>query len=373
MMGRTSSAQGSPAEPATESELVSLVDRVVVTRLPQNWSIETQAAPEIIGGLRPDLILTVTAPDGVSARLVVEVKRTLDAPRTRAVSDQLDRYLGALRDDGISACAAIVAPYLSAANREQLIDRGIGFVDATGNVRLVCDRPAFFVESHGADRDPWPGPSELRSLKGKATGAAVRALVDFVPPYGIRELANRARVSAPTLSRVIDLLDREGLVERKPRGPVRSLDWKGTIRRWALDYSVIESNRVATYLDPRGLEDVTNKLRRTESRYALTGSLALPNDVAVAPARLAMVYTINVTGLASELDFRPTDTGANLLLIEPYGDVAFDRTATRRGLVAVACSQLAADLVTGPGRAPTEAEDLLMWMEDDEDAWRTRP
>ena len=369
----SSFARSSPSEPTTESDLLSLVERVFATRLPRGWSVEAEIEPEIETGLRPDLTITVSAPDGTSTKLVVEAKRSLDASRARAVSDQLDRYLRVLRDRGVNACGAVVAPYTSAANRKRLTERGFGFVDATGNVRLACDEPAFFIESQGADRDPWPSSSDLQSLKGKATGAAVRALLDFTPPYGIRELADRAGVSAPTLSRVVELLDKEGLVDRKPRGPVQSLDWEGTIRRWTLDYSVTDTNGVATYLDPRGFEDLAAKLRSTRSRYCLTGSMALPEDVSVAPARLAMIYTPDVAGLASSINLRPTDTGVNVLMIEPFDDVVFERTTNRRGLVAVACSQLAADLLTGPGRAPTEADELLAWMKDNEDGWRSRP
>ena len=373
MNSRTSFLRSSISEPATESDLHSLVTRALRDRLPRGWSVEEETPIALDGGLRPDLILRVSAPDDTSSRLVVEAKRSLDASRIRAASDRLDRYLRVLRDSGVDACAAIVAPYTSPAIRNLLTERGIGYVDATGNLRLGCDKPAFFIESKGADRDPWPRSSELRSLKGKATGAAIRALLDFVPPYGIRELADRAGVSAPTLSRVVGLLDREGLLERTPRGPVQSLDWEGTIRRWTVDYSVTETNRVATYLAPRGLEDLTTKVLETDLRYSLTGSMALPEAVSVAPPRLAMVYTRDVAGLASAVDLRPTDTGVNVLLLEPFDDVVFARTVNRRGIVGVACSQLAADLLTGPGRAPTEADELLAWMKDHKDAWQIRP
>lgn len=361
------------SEPATESDLLSLVTQALMSRLPQGWSIETEKELDIEVGLRPDLVLSVSTPDGTSSRLVMELKRSLDASRARSAADQLERYLQAFRDRDVDVYGVLVSSYLSPNARKLLIDRGLGFIDATGNVRVVCDKPALFIESSGANRDPWHRSSGLRSLKGPAAGAAVRALVDFVPPYGIRELAERAGVSAPTLSRVVELLEREALVEREPRRPVERLDWEGTIRRWTADYGVAETNQIAAYLEPRGLPALANKLRTLERRYALTGSMALPDEVSVAPARLAMIYTRDVTGLASELDLRPTDTGTNVLLLEPFDDVVFARTAERQGLIAVACSQLAADLLTGPGRAPTEGEELLAWMKDNEDAWRTRP
>ncbi|MDY7106448.1 MAG: hypothetical protein S0880_35145 [Actinomycetota bacterium] len=43
----------------------------------------------------------------------------------------------------------------------------------------------------------------------------------------------------------------------------------------------------------------------------------------------------------------------------------------RDGLRCVAPSPLAVDLLTGPGREPSQGEELLGWMKDNEDAWRS--
>jgi hypothetical protein len=39
--------------------------------------------------------------------------------------------------------------------------------------------------------------------------------------------------------------------------------------------------------------------------------------------------------------------------------------------VTVAPTQLVVDLLTGPGREPSEGDELLAWMKRNEDAWRT--
>jgi hypothetical protein len=48
------------------------------------------------------------------------------------------------------------------------------------------------------------------------------------------------------------------------------------------------------------------------------------------------------------------------IVAEPFDRVVFERTSTRDGLVYAAPSQLAADLLTSPGRGPAEAEALLL-------------
>ena len=47
-----------------------------------------------------------------------------------------------------------------------------------------------------------------------------------------------------SLSRTIDLLDRDGLITKDGRGPITDLDWEGVIRRWAKDYDVTSTNQV---------------------------------------------------------------------------------------------------------------------------------
>lgn len=74
---------------------------------------------------------------------------------------------------------------------------------------------------------------------------------------------------------------------------------------------------------------------------------------------------------ADKLGLRPSDMGANACLVEPYDPVVFERTMLRDELVTGSPSQVAADLLTGPGREPSEGEELLDWMKSNDDAWRT--
>ena len=48
----------------------------------------------------------------------------------------------------------------------------------------------------------------------------------------------------------------------------------------------------------------------------------------------------------------------------------FERTLLRDELVTASPTQVAVDLLTGPGREPSEGEELLEWMKENEDVWR---
>lgn len=333
------------------------------SRLPPGWRADVT---KVRGSGRRrsagDLRLTIVAPDG--SRSVTAVK-VLDRIEPRDV----EPAVRALRATGEDA-AMLLAPYLSPGTRARIVEAGASYADASGNLRLALGQPAVFVETQGADRDPNPEPRALASLKGPASARVVRAVCDFRPPYGVRDLAARTDTAPASVSRVLGLLDREGLVERTRRGQVLDANWAKILRRWAEDYDLVASNRTSTWLAPRGLDRVLGRLARQRPRYAVTGSFAAARLAPVAAPRLLTLFVDDAAEAARRLDLRPAEAGANVLLAEPGDPVVFDRTIDRDGLRLAGPSQIAADLLTSPGRGPAEAEALLGWMKDHEDAWR---
>ena len=79
----------------------------------------------------------------------------------------------------------------------------------------------------------------------------------------------------------------------------------------------------------------------------------------VAPPRLAVVYVEDLERATSELELRSTDSGANVLLIEPVDAGSFAGAAREDGIAFAAVSQVAADVLMSPGRGPQEAEELI--------------
>lgn len=352
--------------PATGTQVLREVEQLMASHLPPGWSMQSKKQTE--GRQRADSVVRVTAPDGEIADFIIEAKRSTTPQALQRTIEQLLAY--AARSDLPRPQLLVAASYLSPRSRKMLAERGISYADATGNLRLTADQPGLFVELSGAAKDPWPDNLPLQSLRGRGSARAIRAVLDFRPPYGIRELAQRAHVSVATLSRVIDLLAREALLTKNPERGVVDVDWEGTIRRWSIDYDVRRSNSVRAYLEPRGLDEFTSRLGQAEELYAVTGSVAAQRFAPIVSARIAAVYVEDAIGMGRRLGLREVDSGANVLLVEPYDGVVFERTTVRNGLATVAPTQLAVDLLTGPGREPSEGEELLQWMESHEDEWR---
>ena len=297
-------------------------------RPPPRWSFRSANAGRRVTA-EPTRCWSLKAPDGSTATFVVEAKRTV-------LGSQLDHVLAQLAT--FDAIPLVAAPYLGPSVRAALAVRGASYADSTGNLRLLADAPGLFVERSGATKDPWPSDETLRSLRGRGAGRAVRALVDYRTPYGVRDIARRAAVPLGTLSRVLDLLAREGLVTREPSGAVMSIDWEAAIRRWAEDYDFARSNQAVTFLEPRGLDAVRSKLASVTWTYAATGAFAAQRYAPIAPARQAAIYVEDITRTAERLRLRPAEAGANAVLVEPYDPVVFDRATIRDGLKLVAPS-----------------------------------
>lgn len=271
----------------------------------------------------------------------------------------------------------VVSSYLGERARELLSRAGASYADATGNLRIVVSSPAVFLEGQGAERDPSRAPRSLHSLRGAAAGRVVRALVEFAPPLGVRELAAAAATPLATVSRVVTFLETEALLMRNDKKQIFSVEWPALLARWAKDYELTKSNELLTYLEPRGLSALWPKLERL-GRYAVTGGAAGPG---IAATRIAMIYVDEPEDAARTLGLVPAEAGANVWLLRPFDDVVFTRTRRRAisagdassDVVTVSAAQAVVDLMSSPGRGPQEAEALVEKMKEDEHDWRARP
>jgi len=331
--------------------------RELERRLPSGWRVgKPEPARKPI-----DAITRLTAPDRRTGRIALDARTRLDPKGVLHLAEPV-------RDTGIPLI--VVSPYLSEATRSRLLERDLSFLDLTGNMRISIAKPGLFIETYGATEDPNRQQRPARSLRGAKAGRIVRALVDQKRLPGVRELAAMTSIDPGYVSRVLAFLDSEALITRVGRGQVQSVDWPALLRRWAQEAPLEKRGRMQTYLEPRGINAIVERLGNSKERYAITGTLASAALAPVAAGRLLSVWIADATEAAIRLALRPTDAGANVLLIEPDDEGVFDGTIQRDRLWYAAPSQTAADLLTSPGRGPNEGEELIGWMIANESAWR---
>jgi len=349
----------------SDNNLVPQAVRILATWFPRGWRL-AKAKQGKASNRQADALFKLRAPDGTTTTIVLEAKRSVDPKDVWALAGQMKAYQAMS-----SAIPVIVAPFLSPRTRDRLREAGLSYLDLAGNAHVIADRPAILIELNGLEKNPLREERRAGSLKGKKAGRIVRYLCDFLGPIGIRALARKTGTDPGYVSRVLFLLDREALIKREARGPVTDTDWQGLIRRWAEDYSPLEDkSKVKTYLEPRGLSALLEKLKEKSFRYSMSGSLAASRVAPIAPPQLALCYVDDPALVAGDLELRPAEVGGNVILAEPFDPVVYERTWKREGITFAALSQTAVDLLTSPGRSPSEGDALITWMKEHEHEWR---
>jgi IclR helix-turn-helix domain len=342
---------------------------LVAERIPADWSFDVTMNTVLPGGHEFDAIVELAGPGQTKAVLVVEAKHSIE---TRDLPSIVARLRSLMTHVPGPTVPVVTARYLSPSARAWLEEHDISYGDATGNLRIIVGNPALYLRDTGATRDPWRGPGRPRgTLQGLPAARVVRALADYTPPVTVRELVARSGASTGATYRVVEFLEREGLLERGSRGAIQHVQWRRMLQRWSQDYGFQSSNHVTGYLHPRGLDAALEGLARSRGqRYVITGSFAAQRLEPYAPARLAMIYADDPEQIASEGGLRAVDSGANVLVAAPAYDVVYERSAESGGMNFAAPSQTAVDLLTAPGRGPSEGVALLDWMGSHESAWR---
>ncbi|MCY3957405.1 MAG: hypothetical protein OXG65_03830 [Chloroflexi bacterium] len=358
----------------SETQLVGTAVRAIGTRLPPRWLLlDADREQKVAERSSPDAIWEIRDPDGRSSDIIVEAKSNPVEPRLvgRMASELKAQSASRYEQAGMPPVYMLVSTYLSPRTRERLVEAGMSYADTTGNIRFTVDRPAVFIETQGADKNPFREKRPLHSLKGGRAARVARGLLDYRPPFGTRELAAEIASSAAMVSRVCRLLEPDEIVTKaSPRGGIVAVDWEALVRRWAVDYDFASSNALTTWLEPRGPQALFARLRDAEFRYTVTGSFAAYRFAPIAEPRLATFYA-NVPETAAEsLGLRPAETGGNVLIVRPFDPVVFERASFDDDIAYARVTQVLLDLATGPGRGPAEAAALLAWMRDNEDQWR---
>jgi hypothetical protein len=354
-----------------ETEIIDAAVSWLNLALPTGWVAERSSlsvsGPNNREATTIDPVITLNGSNS-SATFVVEARQSVSPRDVERLMAGLSRTLRAFANVSV----LVVAPWLSARTQELLRRDEINYVDLTGNAWIRADYPAVFIRTVGAARNPEPAERQAARLRGPKAGRLVRALVDVRPPYGVRELAEAIGLTAGYVSRLLDALDRDALVDRSRKGEVVAVDYAQLLRRWVETYDVLKSNDARRYLAPDGPRKALSRLSSlpSPSQVAVTGSFAAGRIAPVAAPALLLAYATDVAATADALNLLPTDEAANVILLRPYDDAVWSRLDRDDDVSFVAPSQAAADCLTGTGRMPAEGEALLAWMVDNEGSWR---
>lgn len=353
----------------TEEQLLLRAVDLLQARLPDGWTASLTTHSLDHG--QTDTLLEIGGPQNSRAALLVEARRSITPKEIQALLGT--SLLKRLRAHG-QRPIMVVAPYLSPRSRDLLISEDVGYLDLTGNLRLSLAYPGLYLEAQGANKNPDPEKRRTRGLRGAQVGNIVRALVDVTPPYGVTELAKKARVDPGYATRVLETLESEALIERAGRGRVVEVKWDDLLRQRAAELDLLAPHKTRLFISQRGATETVAELGRLgQAEFAVTGSFAASRLAPVAAPALLIVYTLlNAQDLAARLRLLPTSEGADVAIVRPenYGpffNLSFDNESAAN---MAAPSQVAIDCLSGNGRMPAEGEALIEWMQQHVKKWR---
>jgi hypothetical protein len=273
------------------------------------------------------------------------------------------------------AAAVVIAPWISPRTRGLLSNWDCGYIDLTGNISFRMNRPAVVIQTEGSPRDPRPRVvSDRRGLSGARAGRLVRTLVDVRPPYRAIELSEATDLSPAYISRLLDVMQEEGVIRRRGR-VITNVDWEDLLRLRASEITLLKPGHFTAFLAPNGLDGFLGWLREQHQmhpEFAVTGPLAALGLAPVAIGGQAMLYASAEASasIANGQKLFPIEQGADVLLLQPADMGVFAGLRQVDGLPHVALSQLALDCLSGPGRLPATGEAVLDYMRDHENTWR---
>lgn len=356
---------------ANEADLVEQACDVLSARLPSGWSVRRATEDD------DDAVLAFDNEFGSGGGSVIVEAKSGFAPT------DVERLLGGLtrrlRDTSVFRSILLVSDFLSPRTRDLLRDEDINYLDLTGNVRLVTRNPPMFIEATGADRRPGGRPRRTRTaaLAGVKVGEVVRFLTEVTPPYGVTDIEDATDVSRGYVSKVLDRLAEEALVQREPRGPVDQVDWPALLRTRGRSVDLLKTNTTRTYVTPNGATAALEQLAGSglSKELVVTGSFAAVRIAPVAAPTLLALYLdpsgqLGFDDVERQLGLLPTNAGADLVLLRPPDVRVLDRPRVEEGVRFANLPQLVIDCLGGTGRMPSEGEAIIDWMTSNEAEWR---
>ena len=301
-----------------------------------------------------DILVTLSLDDQKKV-LIAEVKNNGQPSMAREAVNQLNRYRNTYRN----ACLIFMAPYISPQAAEICTKEGVGYLDLAGNCSLSFGQ--VYIEQTGKP-NPYRTRRGLVSLFSPKSSRVLRVLLKNPGRvWKTQNLADEARISLGQVANVKKmLLDREWIINQ---GGLSLSEPLNLLEEWTNAYTY-RKNEVRNYYSLKSIPEIESDLAQVCKakgiEYALTGfSGAARFAPAVRYAR-AMAYVYNtIEDVASLLNLKEVESGANVTLLRPYDEGVFYGTQVIDDIRIVSPLQIYLDLKGYKGRGEEAAEVLL--------------
>jgi hypothetical protein len=300
--------------------------------------------------------------DDQGHRWLGEVKSSSAPGVVATAGEKLAQYAAAVPD----AIAVLVVPYMTAAGAATAAERGINWLDLSGNAHIRDEGLYIQVQGH-----PNAFPNRGRPSSPFAPKSARVARTLLAEPtrwWRQKDLVSATGLDDGRISRVVRRLGEEQLLARRD-DELRPADPNLLLDAWAEDYRFDHHEVVLGHHSGNGIElarELSAKLTGFGIHHAVTG---LPAAWLLDPFARFRLVSIYVTGdpvtVADQLQLRRNERGANVQLLAPADEGVMFGRQILDDIPAVSPVQTYLDLRHLPERAAEAADHLrdrhLLW------------
>jgi hypothetical protein len=301
-----------------------------------------------------DLIFDIATPSG-KKRLLVEMKSEGIPRAIRSAAESLKETIAGRKN----VYGVVAVPYISERGREICRELGVGGFDLAGNALIAFDQ--IYIE-----RSNYPNQASARrlqrSLFAPLSTRILRVLLG-TPARGwyVRDLASEAKISQGQASKVKRLLLEQDFISTEKKA-IFLKEPEKLLKAWAEAYSY-QSNQVESFYSLLSVPELEDRLAQVceadNVRYGLTLFSGAEKSAPYARYNTAFAFVDErPEKIASRLEVKRVDSGANLVLLRPYDTGVFYGAREIDRKQVVSDIQLYLDLMSYKGRGEDAAEFL---------------
>ncbi|MFH0764109.1 MAG: MarR family transcriptional regulator [Candidatus Omnitrophota bacterium] len=260
-----------------------------------------------------------------------------------------------------SYCPVIAVPFISERGKEICDEHNIGYLDFSGNAKIVCGNIFIYTEGRSRPKDAVVERQALFSPKA----ARVTKFLLGQPEnrWTQKEISERTRLSKGMVSRVINTMIGMGYVTEKDK-KLALTNFDDLFSAWVESETKRRERKKSYYVwaqNPRKLMEMTSAaLSGRRIKYAFTQEAGAS---LVAPFAIFDIVSVYVESLdkfpEKALSASAIDKGFNLTLIEAPDQYIFTKAQNKSGMMIVDNLQLYADLMKNPLRGEKQANHIL--------------
>jgi Transcriptional regulator, AbiEi antitoxin, Type IV TA system len=284
----------------------------------------------------------------------VELKATGAAGPVSRAAEAARRYRGPRE------VPLVVVPFMGPTGRRICADRGVSWLDLSGNAHITAKGLLVHVEGKPNAYKRVGRPASVFSPA--ASRISRRLLTNPSTPFSQRELARLDALDEGHVSRTVARLVELGYVRRDASG-VRVVDPALLLDAWREEYDFSRHRIVRAHAPARSSEalvqELAHKLPSLQHDHAATGLAGAWLTTGFAGFRLVTFFVSDASDrIVEELGLRKVDKGENVWLVEPDDVGVLIPPVEIDGIACVHPVQLYLDLKGHPERSIEAAESV---------------